>query len=329
MNIKQSTLAAAVTAALALGVSGQAAAYVYAGSVTEISNLVISIAPSSGAEITNFNFTTTNTATLNGVSAPTGSANCTGLPGPGGVGNNCGASPSPVLDGPTVTAGAPARPVNIFTLIGPSATQDWANSDSLIPVAELVNFVPTQSQTIAEANLSSGTSASANSEIQSTTTFIFNFTTTALGALDLSFDADTRLWADILGESGLGNSALASNKVSFTLTQNTGGSRVITWAPNGSNFCDDTEGLCTADDGAAQNRLNTNRSRGVNGTTDFDPALTSLTLAIRGLEAGDWSLGLNVTNSVSVNRVPEPGVLALMGMGLLGMGVAARRRKQA
>ena len=45
MKIKQSALAAAITAALAMGVAGQASASVYARSILEISNLVVGISP--------------------------------------------------------------------------------------------------------------------------------------------------------------------------------------------------------------------------------------------------------------------------------------------
>ena len=43
MNIKQSTLAAAMTAALAMGVTGQAAASVYGGSSLDIQNLTVAL----------------------------------------------------------------------------------------------------------------------------------------------------------------------------------------------------------------------------------------------------------------------------------------------
>ena len=57
--------------------------------------------------------------------------------------------------------------------------------------------------------------------------------------------------------------------------------------------------------------------------TDPDPRLVDLEIAVF-----QWSVedGLTTGNITSISRVPEPGTLALLGIGLLGMG-AARRRK--
>jgi hypothetical protein len=225
MNIKQSTLAVAVTAALSMGVSGQAAADVYAGSVTNLTNFVIEIDPFAGAEITGFNFTTVNTAQLNNGTVATTDDTCGGLPTGSLTGNDCGPSGA-VLDASAANSAdndaTGDRAENSFTLQGIAVSGNWSGSDSLVAEAELVTFAPSETSTLAEAKLESGTQASATSEIQSNTQFLFTFTLEDLGSLDLSFDADTFLVAQITAdELGTPHSAQANNKMSVTLTQST------------------------------------------------------------------------------------------------------------
>ena len=192
MNLKKSSLAVAVTGAIALAVAGQASASVYGGSKLDLQNLQIFITqdgvnPSPNAPITSFEFTATNTATLNGVSSPVQSATCGGTPGLPGVTNNCNAA-LPRLD-PTA-ANAPGgtinRANNDFSLFGPGLNQ-YANSDSVLQQAELTFDGPTQTHQIAETELQTGASARANAEITSNTGFTFAFTLAAPGELVLSF----------------------------------------------------------------------------------------------------------------------------------------------
>ena len=161
MNIKQSTLAAAVTAAMAMGVSGQAAAYVYAVSSLSIQDVIITVTPAAGASITSFSYNLTNTATLNGVSAiQTG--NCFGTPGPGGSGNNCGAGGSlatPVLDAAPASSVGTVRGNNIVgaggTLLPLGPVGNYGSSDSVIVNSELtLNAGGSDTHQIAESNLS-------------------------------------------------------------------------------------------------------------------------------------------------------------------------------
>lgn len=46
-------------------------------------------------------------------------------------------------------------------------------------------------------------------------------------------------------------------------------------------------------------------------------------------ENGTWSRTATLDGSVSFNRVPEPGALALLGIGLVGLGAARRMKKAA
>src|SRR4051812_44981408 len=79
MNLKRTALAAGVAAALAMGASAPASAYVYGTGGLSIDGLTIGITPFSNATITGFNFTQTDTSTLNGSTIAKG-ASCSGTP---------------------------------------------------------------------------------------------------------------------------------------------------------------------------------------------------------------------------------------------------------
>jgi hypothetical protein len=338
MNIKQSTLAAAVTAALALGVSNQAAAYVYGAAGLTIDNLSIVINPNGGnVTVNRFDFALSNLAALNGNTAAS-SATCGGTPGAGN--NNCtqtlGSMDAKVVNAP---GSAPTRTENQlsggeFAFLGPNTfTGDFANADSWIVQAELVNLgSPTKTHNIAESLLNNATSAQATSTIQSITGLTITFTTTG-GPADFSinFDADPDLYAAIFGDRG---SAQASLTTVLKLEKD-GGGGLVQWSPQGTTDNDCFAfGVTSCAELADTQDLNVSVGTTTNNTSSsssWDPNALNMThfgLQVKGLSAGTWSLTLTETKANRLARVPEPSVLALMGIGLLGLGMSARRNKK-
>lgn len=342
MNFKQTALAAAVAASLAMGICGQANAYVYAGSALSVDNLKIAIGGTGvTTSVTNFQFQLTNSATLNGAS-DIQTATCGGTL----LSNSCSTAP-PTLD--ALPANAPGgtliRPNNAglpgeFTFFGPLTgfVGNYSNSDSVITTAELVQLgQPTSTRNIAEALLNTGASASGESQIQSSTGLTFTFTIGGGGpaTLDLSFMADPDLAAIISGEPAGIFSAQANLNSSFTLSQNTGGSGFVNFTPKGTGLD------CTALGGPVctvlldTQSLNVNVSTTVNNTSSlfsFEPnALneTAFSIHIANLSAGTYTLALNENKSTNLARrpLPEPGTLALMGISILGLFATMRRKK--
>ncbi|HRQ59333.1 MAG TPA: EDSAP-1 family PEP-CTERM protein [Azoarcus taiwanensis] len=329
MKMHKSTLAAAITAALALGAAGPAAANIYGVSYLHIDDVLIITLNDDGssAPAGTFNFNAINTAFLNGAGEATNDV-CAGV---FGGANDCGPAGARLDAAPANgTGGDVTRLDNVFNFFGPG-TDQYSNADSLVARAQLTGDGRTETRQIAESELQDGSSASANAEIASTTGFTFTFTLMGTGSLTLSFDADPRMMA-LINEGVPGNYAAESTlNATFDLRRDAGGV-LVNWAPRGTalvNDCLAVGATCVETDDSQDLNLTLGVTTDGETATHGFAGFTPFGISVTGLSAGTYTLTLAVKTSTLLTRqqVPEPGLLALLGIGLAGLGVM-RRRKQ-
>ena len=332
MKLKQSIIQLAVLSALGGGVVGEASASVYGVSTLEVKDLTIVVSPAAGSTIRNFNYNLTNTAFLNGVGGAT-NATCSGTPGAGGgAGNNCGVATA--LDAPVYNApgSAPVAANNSFALQGPGASQ-YSRADSVIYDSQLTFDSTTHQQQIAESELQSGTSASANSTIQSVTGFTFTFTVAVPGDITLSFNASAYMEASSSDPLGTNQAAQANMAVIASLARDTGG-YFWQWTPDGTvnvNCLAGGVGAGCTETADAGNIGSNSVGISTDPTSDIftTAGFGAYTVKFTGLQAGDHTFTLRSETSTNLSRstvtVPEPGVTLLLGIGLLGMSLGMRR----
>ena len=373
MKRKNTILAAAIAATLAAGLSGHAAASIYARSYLKIDNLSILIsadggATPGGAAIRSFNFGITNSADLNG-NLVSDSAACSGVPGtPSASTNNCNPrtntgepTPNTRLDALAVNGGGsvPTRTNNDFTFFG-AGNGEYSNADGVIYSAQLTGDASTSVEQIVESELQDGFSAQSSSVIKSTTGLTFTFTVQDDNSfIRISFDALAGIMAQVDADcidpkncTFLAD-ANAARSVEFRLTDDTitsiGDANVVfQWRPNGEAATGTGIGLGAVKvqeldpfDLQADYQVSTLPCSNDGNPDPGDCASLGFTgtnngfylLEVSNLKAGQYTLGLTSDMSTILSQsktsIPEPATLALLGMGLAGMGFASRRRKQA
>ena len=328
----------ALSASLLAGFAATPAhAYVYGDASLAIQNLRLVVNGVTAGGVTNFTFTASDSATLNGLSQ-FNSATCLGNgPGPGQI-TNCNAT-APRLNpaasnAPGSSAGATRGNLD-FSYKGPAGGMTFSNAAASIDTSELVGDASTATRQITESQLQGNGSASATTSIQSITGFAFTFTTGANGTLSLNFGANPDLFASIVESMNGLFSAQGNLATVFSLQQLSGGTSSATWNPSGTpgvNDCVASGFTCTETND--QENLNATAATTTVNTSDAkshgDTTFSLFGINVTGLSAGTYRLTLSATSSTQLSRlvVPEPGTVMLMGIGLAGLAFRSRRSKK-
>lgn len=344
MTIKKAIPAALILAG-SVGFASNASASAYAISYDNIFGLQVTSEDALGnngpfyvppSAFTAFNATSESSASQGPLGVPVIGVNSS-ISGGGPVDAALAVAPGSDFTGLT----APTN--NSMTQVGQGGNPAYAYADSQVGRTTLaqapngpivINDVETQAWNIAEGYVDTSGFAAASSRNSSETGFTTTFEIADDAVFNFDFNADPYLEVAISADAGVPSTANAELNVIITITDDNGGT-VFSWSPNGqaggitggTENADPfslNESIEVSSAGATQSYGNAAPSGNVSpGAFGVFSASTDI------LGAGTYTISLDMSSLINVTTataVPQPGVLALMGLGLAGLGFSRRRK---
>lgn len=305
---RKSLIMSAAVATLSVGLMGNAQADAFAQSILTINNFRLLHADGSAYTPADFDVldgvnSAHARASLNGVTSVAAPQDFSILSGQ-----------NPDVFHQFVGLPTPPRAENDFSPFPtpPAVPGTFGYADQFLTGSAIaVNGAPAgaTAQTRADASLQAPGSASGDSDVGTSTTFSFT-----MGDADtMTFAFDATPFTQAYTTAGPATNAIARLSWSLNIVNLTTGSLVLSYQP-----------------GALNGDANVSRTGTFAGLSTYNPGtgfFTTTTPILNGEDVYQLTVQHNtLANALQEAAVPEPGTLAIFGLGLLGMTACKRRR---